>query len=126
MHIPLTILRWAIIGFAVLAILTTLWFGSLSNVDAGGNPNPFSTEYGGPLRDWKASVVLAGVLSIPALLLARGRSRWLLLALIVLVGVFQVEPARHYYANFKCAEGLTAAPCVPINFLRELLSLGPR
>jgi hypothetical protein len=126
MHILLTILRRAFIGFAILSILATLWFGSLSNVDASGNPNPFSTEYGGPLQDWVASVVLAGVLGIPALLLARGRSRWLLLALMVVVGVFQVEPARHYYAYFKCAEGPTAAPCAPVNFLRELLSLGRR
>ncbi len=125
MHILLTILRRVFIGFAILAILMTEWFGSLSNVDAGGNPNPFSTEYGGPLRDLMGSVVLEGVLGIPALLLARGRSRWLLLGLIVLVGVFQLEPARHYYAYFQCEKGLTVAPCAPINFLRELLSLGP-
>ncbi len=120
MHILLTILRWAFIGFAILAVLTTEWFGSLSNVDAGGNPNPFSTEYGGPLRDWMGSVVLAIVLGIPALLLARGRSRWLLLALMALVGVFQVEPARHHYAYFECEKGLTVTPCVPVDFLHEL------
>jgi hypothetical protein len=107
------IVRAAVVALAVLSMLITIMPAIMSNVDPDGNPNPFSTEYGGYLRMWAATIVLAIAMLAPALACAGRRGRQLLLATAIVVAAVSAGPARHYYRYFHCENGVTASPCLP-------------
>ena len=88
--------------------------GVMSGVDPNGNPNPFSTEYGGDLRAWAAAVMLATVTLIGAFVHAGRTARSFLFATAVVMVIVSAEPARHYYRYFHCENGLTTEPCFPV------------
>jgi cobalamin synthase len=107
------IARAAVVALAVLSMLMTMMPAIMSNVDPDGNPNPFSTEYGGYLRMWAATIMLAIALFAPAFACAGRRGRPLLLATAMVVAAVSVGPARHYYRYFHCENGMTVSPCLP-------------